>query len=71
MNFSGCVGGVCALANILGAEVCELFNLHRQGKHEEARQLQLRLVAPNAAVSKDEEFKGFTFSGHQRWWILL
>ena len=51
--FLGCVGGVCALANILGAECCELFNLYQQGKLEEAKQLQLRLVAPNSAVSNN------------------
>lgn len=49
---SGAVGGVCALANVLGAEVCELARLSREGQHEEARELQLRLIRPNAAVTK-------------------
>ena len=46
----GAVGGICALANALPAEVCALQQLWKQGRAEEARQLQLRLVAPNAAV---------------------
>uniref|UniRef100_S4RDR1 4-hydroxy-2-oxoglutarate aldolase 1 n=1 Tax=Petromyzon marinus TaxID=7757 RepID=S4RDR1_PETMA len=49
---TGAVGGVCALANVLGAEVCELARLSREGRHEEARELQLRLIRPNAAVTK-------------------
>ncbi|XP_061435251.1 4-hydroxy-2-oxoglutarate aldolase, mitochondrial [Lethenteron reissneri] len=49
---SGAVGGVCALANVLGTEVCELAHLSREGRHEEARELQLRLIRPNAEVTK-------------------
>eukprot|EP00794_Sanderia_malayensis_P005135 gene5135-5784_t len=48
----GAVGGVCALANVLGEEVCELYRLYKEGKLEEARQLQLKLVKPNAAVTR-------------------
>ena len=46
----GCVGGICALANVLGADVCRLQSLFVAGQHHEARLLQQRLVAPNAAV---------------------
>lgn len=48
----GCVGGICALANILPAQVCELEELWRAGRLDEAAQLQRRLVAPNAAVTR-------------------
>lgn len=49
--FSGSVGGVCALANVLGEEVCKLYNLYKEGKFEEAKSLQLKMVKPNGAVS--------------------
>ena len=48
---TGAVGGICALANILGNECCELANLTQEGKLEEARELQLQLIGPNQAVS--------------------
>ena len=48
---SGCVGGVCALANVLGEACCELQQLVTDGKLEQAKQLQHRLIAPNGAVS--------------------
>jgi len=47
---AGCVGGICALANVLGAEVCRLYSLYTEGRHDDAQLLQQRLVAPNAAV---------------------
>lgn len=50
-GYSGAVGGVCALANVLGREVCELERLCVSGRWEEARALQHRLIEPNAAVS--------------------
>jgi len=46
----GAVGGICALANMLGQECCNLAILSQQGKLEEARHLQLKLIAPNQAV---------------------
>lgn len=49
--YSGAVGGVCALANVLGRQVCELEHLCVSGRLEEARALQQRLLEPNAAVS--------------------
>ena len=49
--FSGAVGGVCALANVLGREVCKLAELHKKGEHDQARQLQHQLILPNTAVS--------------------
>ena len=50
---SGCVGGVCALSNVLAAETVELQKLFEAGKLDEAKKLQHRLVSPNAAVSHD------------------
>lgn len=47
----GAVGGVCALANVLGREVCELSRLCVSSRWEDARVLQQRLIEPNAAVS--------------------
>lgn len=47
----GAIGGVCALANVLGQELCELERLCVSGRWEEARVLQQRLIEPNAAVS--------------------
>ncbi|XP_013770498.1 4-hydroxy-2-oxoglutarate aldolase, mitochondrial isoform X2 [Pundamilia nyererei] len=45
----GAIGGVCALANVLGQELCELEHLCVSGRWEEARVLQQRLIEPNAA----------------------
>ena len=46
----GAVGGVCALANVLGKEVCLLHELYKGGKMEEAKLLQHKLILPNIAV---------------------
>ncbi|KAL2089839.1 hypothetical protein ACEWY4_014527 [Coilia grayii] len=48
----GAVGGVCALANVLGKEVCELERLCLLGHWEKARELQHRLIEPNTAVTR-------------------
>ncbi|KAF1394615.1 hypothetical protein PFLUV_G00002890 [Perca fluviatilis] len=48
----GAVGGVCALANVLGQELCELERLCVSGRWDEARVLQQRLIEPNAAVTR-------------------
>ncbi|KAF6317454.1 hypothetical protein mRhiFer1_008510 [Rhinolophus ferrumequinum] len=48
----GAVGGVCALANVLGAQVCQLERLCLTGQWEEAQKLQLRLIEPNTAVTR-------------------
>lgn len=47
----GASGGVCGLANVLPKEVCELQTLFDEAKMEEAKSLQHRLIAPNAAVT--------------------
>eukprot|EP00111_Clytia_hemisphaerica_P016797 TCONS_00049812-protein len=48
----GAVGGICALANILGQECCDLATLCKEGRLDEARELQLKLIAPNQAVTR-------------------
>ncbi|XP_074642649.1 4-hydroxy-2-oxoglutarate aldolase, mitochondrial-like isoform X2 [Tubulanus polymorphus] len=48
----GCVGGVCALANVLGEQVCQLHTLYHKGDIEAAVKLQHRLIAPNTAVTR-------------------
>ncbi|KAM6130663.1 LOW QUALITY PROTEIN: 4-hydroxy-2-oxoglutarate aldolase, mitochondrial [Phoenicopterus ruber ruber] len=48
----GASGGVCALANVLGAPLCQLDRLCREGRWQEARDLQHRLIEPNAAVTR-------------------
>ncbi|KAM9188513.1 4-hydroxy-2-oxoglutarate aldolase, mitochondrial isoform 5-T5 [Mergus octosetaceus] len=48
----GASGGVCALANVLGAPLCQLESLCRQGCWQEARELQHRLIEPNVAVTR-------------------
>jgi 4-hydroxy-2-oxoglutarate aldolase len=47
----GAVGGVLALANIAPQQCCDIVSLFRYGKHEDARELQLRMIAPNTAVT--------------------
>uniref|UniRef100_A0A8C3KLX2 4-hydroxy-2-oxoglutarate aldolase, mitochondrial n=1 Tax=Calidris pygmaea TaxID=425635 RepID=A0A8C3KLX2_9CHAR len=48
----GASGGVCALANVLGAPLCQLDRLCREGHWQEARNLQHRLIEPNTAVTR-------------------
>lgn len=47
----GAVGCVAALANIAAEQCCQLFTLTKEGRHEEARQLQLKLIPSNTAVT--------------------
>src|SRR5947199_1774060 len=47
----GAVGAVAALANIFPREVCRFHELFVEGKLEEARLLQARLVPANTAVT--------------------
>jgi len=47
----GAVGGVCALANVLGNEVCQLHQLYEENRMKEAMKLQQKLIEPNAVVS--------------------
>ncbi len=47
----GAVGAVAALANVFPREICRLHELFIDGKLEEARLLQARLVPANTAVT--------------------
>jgi len=47
----GAVGAVAALANIAPQQCCQLYSLAKEGRHEEARRLQLKLIPSNAAVT--------------------
>lgn len=49
----GCVGGINGLANILGNEVCDIYKLFAKSKLQEAVELHLRLVTPNAMVTRE------------------
>uniref|UniRef100_V9L2D9 4-hydroxy-2-oxoglutarate aldolase, mitochondrial n=1 Tax=Callorhinchus milii TaxID=7868 RepID=V9L2D9_CALMI len=48
----GAVGAVCALANVLGEQLCSLEKLCLSGKWEEALELQYRLLEPNTMVTR-------------------
>jgi 4-hydroxy-2-oxoglutarate aldolase len=58
----GAVGGVCALANVAPAQTVELYRLAKAGKHAEARALQYRLMAPNAAVTIKHGIAGLKYA---------
>jgi len=47
----GCVGGVLALANIAPQACVELFDMISQNRFREARELQLRMIPVNLAVT--------------------
>lgn len=47
----GARGGILALANVAPHACAEIRDLFEAGKHDEARKLQFRLLAPNAAVT--------------------
>ncbi|XP_077205558.1 4-hydroxy-2-oxoglutarate aldolase, mitochondrial [Paroedura picta] len=47
----GVVGGICALANVLGTSLCELESLCHTGSWDKARELQHQLIEPNLAVT--------------------
>jgi 4-hydroxy-2-oxoglutarate aldolase len=47
----GAVGGVLALANIAPQQCCDMITLFTGGRHAEVKELQLRMIAPNGAVT--------------------
>jgi len=47
----GCVGGILALANVAPENCVKIFNLVKTGNFEEARKLQLKMIAVNNAVT--------------------
>lgn len=48
-NITGCVGGVCALANVLGAHLLELHTKYHNNVFDS--ELQRRLIDPNTMVN--------------------
>ncbi|XP_051883774.1 4-hydroxy-2-oxoglutarate aldolase, mitochondrial [Pristis pectinata] len=48
----GAVGGVCALANVLGQPLCNLGKLCLGGQWADALELHYRLIEPNAAITR-------------------
>lgn len=47
----GAIGGVLALSNIAPQPCCDILHFFQQGRHTEAKELQLRLIAANGAVT--------------------
>ena len=47
----GAVGGIMALANIAPEQCYRLYRYTLEGRREEARRLQLRMISPNIAVT--------------------
>lgn len=47
----GCVGGIVALANLAPEKCVDIFRFVKDGKLEEARKLQLRMIPVNKAVT--------------------
>jgi 4-hydroxy-2-oxoglutarate aldolase len=47
----GAVGGIMALGNIAPEQCYGIYRYTQEGRHEEARQLQLKMIPPNIAVT--------------------
>ena len=47
----GAIGGVLALANIAPQQCCDILDFVERGKHEGGQATQLRVIAPNTAVT--------------------
>ncbi len=58
----GATGGILALGNIAPDQCAELFRLAQAGEHEAARLLQLKLIAPNAAVTSKLGIAGLKYA---------
>ena len=48
----GCTGGVCALANVLGSELIQLYDNFLNGKLQEAELIQKKIIEPNLHVTR-------------------
>ena len=55
-------GAILALANLLPEKCVELFQLFQQGRHEQARQLQLQLVGASKLVVSENGIAGLKFA---------
>jgi 4-hydroxy-2-oxoglutarate aldolase len=49
---AGASGGICALANVLGGDLVELYKLFKENDLTAAAELQKRLLEPNKAVTR-------------------
>lgn len=58
----GASGGIVALGNVAPRECAELRDLFEAGRHDEARQLQYRLLEPNAAVTTRYGIAGLKYA---------
>jgi len=58
----GCKGGILALANILPKKCVEIFQLVQDGKIKEARELQLRLIPVNHAITTKYGISGLKYA---------
>ena len=58
----GCKGGILALANILPKKCVEIFQLVQDGKIKEARELQLRMIPVNHAITTKYGISGLKYA---------
>lgn len=58
----GCKGGILALANILPKKCVEIFQLVQDGKIKEARELQLRMIPVNHAITAKYGISGLKYA---------
>ncbi len=47
----GAVGAVAALANVAPEQCYRIYRYAQEGRHEEAQQLQLKMIPPNTVVT--------------------
>ena len=58
----GCKGGVLALANIVPEKCVDIYRLVQEGKMEEARGLQLRMIPVNFAITATYGISGLKYA---------
>lgn len=58
----GCKGGILALANIAPEECVEIYQLVQLGKMKEAKELQLRMIPVNHAITAKYGISGLKFA---------
>lgn len=58
----GCIGGVLALANIVPEKCVEIYQLVQEGNIKKARELQLRMIPVNDAVTSRYGISGLKYA---------
>jgi 4-hydroxy-2-oxoglutarate aldolase len=58
----GCKGGILALANIVPEKCVEIYQLVQDGKTNEARELQLRMIPVNHAITARYGISGLKYA---------